>query len=157
MRSCIVTMEEILANIIENVCVKLLPKIHDLTEKFTCQYMTQAGNLLTAMYHKINSPTGQFHSNYHSYSPFSMWEVQMKRVTSVHAKPITISVRYCSVQLTRYPIAGNKFLPSMTCPDKYFLSPSCRQITTDLSPDFDFPCTKHEYNALAITHHYTEP
>ena len=117
----------------------------------------RAGYLLSAMYHKINSPTGQFHSNYRSYSPFSVWEVQMKRVTPVHAKPITISVRYCSMQLTRYPIAGNKFLPSMTCPDKYFLSSSCRQITTDLSPDFDFPCTKHEYKALGLTHHYTEP
>jgi hypothetical protein len=52
------------------------------------------------------------------------------------------------MQLTRYPIAGNKFLLSMTCPDKYFLSSSFREITTDLSPEFDFPCTKHKYKAL---------
>jgi hypothetical protein len=87
-----------------------------------------------------NSPTGQFHSNYHWYSPFLMWEVKIKRVTWIHAKPITAFVRKFIRQLTRYPIAGNKFLPSMTCPDKYFLSSSCSEITTDLSPDFDFPC-----------------
>jgi hypothetical protein len=60
------------------------------------------------------------------------------------------------MQLTRYSIAGNKFLPSMTCPDKYFLCSSFREITTDVSPDFDFPCTKHKYKALELTHHYTE-
>jgi len=134
------------------MCVKPLSKISDLTDKFTCQYVIQTVYLLTAMYHKINSPTGQFQSNYHSYSPFSMWEVKMKRVISIYAKPITTFVRYCILQLTRYPIAGNKFLPSMTCPDKYFLSSSCREITTDLSPDFDFPCIKHEHKTLGLTH-----
>jgi hypothetical protein len=85
-----------------------------------------------------------------------MWEVKTKTVTSIHAKPITTFVRQFILQLTRYPIAGNKFLPSMTCPDKYVLSSSCREITTDLSPDFDFPCIKHKYKALDLTHHYTE-
>jgi len=87
-----------------------------------------------------------------------MCEVKMKTVTSIHGKPITTSVRYCILQLTRYPIAGNKFIPSMTCPDKYFLSSSFREITTDLSPppNFDFSCIKHEYKALGLTHHDTE-
>jgi len=85
-----------------------------------------------------------------------MWEVKMKRVTLIHGKPIRTSVRYCILQLTRYPIAGNKFLPSMTCPDKYFLSSSCREITTALKPDFDFSCIKHEHKALELTHHNTE-
>jgi hypothetical protein len=44
----------------------------------------------------------------------------------------------------------------MTCPDKYFLSSCCREITTGLSPDFDFPCIKHEYEALGLTLHYRE-
>jgi len=85
-----------------------------------------------------------------------MWEIKMKTVKSIHGKPITTSVRYCILQLTRYPIAGNKFLPSMTCPDKYFLSSSCREITTDRSPNFGFPCVKHEYKALGLTRHDTE-
>jgi len=85
-----------------------------------------------------------------------MWEVKMKTVTSIHGKPITTSVRYCILQLTRYPTPGNKFLPSMTCPDKYFLSSSLREITTVLSPDFEFSCIKHEYKALGLTHHDTE-
>ena len=92
-----------------------------------------------------NSQTGQFQTNYHSYSPSSMWEVKMKNSHINTCKPITTFVRKCILQLTRYPIAGNKFLPSMTFPDKYFLSSSCREITTDLSSDFDFPCIKHEY------------
>ena len=138
------------------MCVKTLSKIYGLTDKFACQYMTQAVYLLTVTYYKINNPTGQFPSNYHSYSPFSMWEVKMKTVTSLHGKPTTTCVRYCILQLTRYPVAGNKFLPSMTCPDKYFLSSSFREITTDLSPDFDFPCIKNECKALGLTHHNTE-
>jgi len=85
-----------------------------------------------------------------------MWEVKMKRVTSIHRKPITTFVRYFILQLTRYPIAGNKFLPSMTCPDKYFLSSSFKEITTDLSPEFDFTCIKHKHKALELTHHNTE-
>jgi hypothetical protein len=44
----------------------------------------------------------------------------------------------------------------MTCPDKYILSSSCREITTDLSPDFDSPSIKHKYKALGLTHLYTE-
>jgi hypothetical protein len=85
-----------------------------------------------------------------------MWEVQTKRVISIHRKPITKSVRYYILKLTRYAVAGNKLLPSVTCPNKYFLSSSYREITTDLSPDFDFPCIKHEYKALGLTHHQTE-
>ena len=51
--SCIVTMEKVLINISDKMCVKPLSKIHDLTDKFTCQYMTQAVYLLTATYYKI--------------------------------------------------------------------------------------------------------
>jgi len=85
-----------------------------------------------------------------------MRELKMKTVTSIHGKGITTSVRFCILQLTRYPIAGNKFLPSTTCPDKYFLSSSCREITTDRSPDFGFPCIKHEYKALGLICHERE-
>ena len=130
--------------------------MYDLTYKYACQYMTQPVYLLTATYYKINNPTGQFQSNYHRYSPLSTWKVKMKRFTSIHGKSITTFARYCILLLTRYPIAGNKFLPSITCPDKYFLSSSFREITTDLSPDFDIPCIKHKYKALGLTHHYTE-
>jgi hypothetical protein len=35
------------------MCVKALSKIHDLTDKFSSQYMTQAVYLLTATYYKI--------------------------------------------------------------------------------------------------------
>lgn len=42
-------------------------------------------------------------------------------------------------------MAGNRFLPSMMCPDKYFKSISSRVIPTDRSPDFAFSCTKQEY------------
>jgi len=48
--------------------------------------MTQAVYLLTAPYYKI-AQTGQFQSNYHIYSTFSMWEVKMKTVTSIHVSP----------------------------------------------------------------------
>jgi len=40
-------------NITDKMCVQPLSKIHDLTNKFTCQYMTQAVYLLTAKYYKI--------------------------------------------------------------------------------------------------------
>ena len=90
---CIVTMEKDLTNITDKMCAKTLSKIYDLTDKFTCQCVTQAVYLLTAMYYKINSQKCQFQSNYHSYSQFSMWEVKNKGVTSIHGKPITIFVR----------------------------------------------------------------
>ena len=93
MGSCFVTLEKVVINITDKICVKPLSKIYDPTDKFTDQYMTQAVCLLTAMYHKINSRTGQFHRNYHWYIPFSKWEVKMKGVTSIHAKHITIFVR----------------------------------------------------------------
>jgi len=85
-----------------------------------------------------------------------MSKVKIKTVTSIYGKGITTSLRHCILQLTRYPIAGNKFLPPRTCPDKYFLSSSCREITTDLSPDFDFPCVKHEYKASGLIRHDIE-
>jgi len=50
-------MEKVLTNITDKMCIKPLSKIFDLTDKFTCQYMTQAVYLLTATYYKINSPT----------------------------------------------------------------------------------------------------
>jgi len=34
-------MEKVLMNIPEKMCVKSLSKIYDLTDKFTCQYVTQ--------------------------------------------------------------------------------------------------------------------
>jgi len=51
--SCIVTMENVLINVIDKMCIQPLSKIHDLTDKFTCQHMTQAAYLLTATYYKI--------------------------------------------------------------------------------------------------------
>jgi len=56
-------MEKVLINIPDKMCAKPLSKTYDLTDKFTCQYMTQAVYLLTATYYKINNPTGQFQSN----------------------------------------------------------------------------------------------
>jgi len=32
---------KVLTNITDKMCIKPLSKIHDLTDKFTCQYMTQ--------------------------------------------------------------------------------------------------------------------
>ena len=75
------------------MCVKPLSKIYDLTDKFTCQYMTQAVYLLTATCYKINSSTWQVQSIWQSYSPLSMSELKMKRVTSMHGKPIATFVR----------------------------------------------------------------
>jgi len=86
-------MEKVLINIPDKMCIKPLSKIYDLIDKFTCRYMTQTVYLETTMYHKIHSPTGEFQSNYHSYSPFQMWEVKIKTVTSIHGKPITTFVR----------------------------------------------------------------
>jgi len=51
--SYFVTMERVLINITDKMYIKPLSKIYDLTDKFTCQYMTQAVYLLTATYYKI--------------------------------------------------------------------------------------------------------
>jgi hypothetical protein len=40
--SCFVTMEKVLINTPDKMCVEPLSKIHDLTDKCTCQYTTQA-------------------------------------------------------------------------------------------------------------------
>jgi hypothetical protein len=44
----------------------------------------------------------------------------------------------------------------MTCPDKYLFSSSFREITTDISPDFDFSYIKHVYKGLGPTDFYTQ-
>jgi len=67
------------------MCVLPLSKIHDFTDKFTCQ--SDISSLFTDSNILQNSPTGQFQSNHHIYSPFSMWEVKMKTVTSIHVSP----------------------------------------------------------------------
>jgi len=53
--SYFVKMERVLINMTDKTYVKPLSKIYDLTDKFTCQYMTQAVYLLTGMYYKINN------------------------------------------------------------------------------------------------------
>jgi hypothetical protein len=44
----------------------------------------------------------------------------------------------------------------MTCPDKYFLSSSFREINTVLSPGSNVSCIKHEKDILGLTYHCKE-